>query len=412
MTYGAELMTIESRPLTIIDQPPTISILVKFREIFRAEWCIQRKVFYFEYKWKRTRLWQIIDQKGTKKLITAYIGEPNIDVLRILIASANTYFLLTGVRWELYDSSKLDHLIEMGRFDLTDFMPSGGVIELESLIKKYDIAVRTEPEAWDFDALYLTHLCPFCAKPYQTDILFFNPTFISCEHCGYNFSQQTKPEFQKRKSRNILEIIKKLLSLLSQDKNDCLPISNNQNPIILYFMNGMATAVISWLTLHIFCGDPIIYSISSYDFSLEEVVSCLQQSVFHQFHSKTFRQFFIDFYLGYCQYHINKIENDDFDLPTTSKQTRDEYKAWVLKNWHETKDDFMAEVETLADLESWLLMRKQEYINLDSKERNEKVTRIRKAVSGFTFYIESMVDFLHDRMTHKLTEEDYEPSPS
>ncbi|MEK7511458.1 MAG: hypothetical protein AAB575_00365 [Patescibacteria group bacterium] len=392
MSVGTELISVgQDGSLTILNQKEEPTILQKFRYVFRAEWCGYRKVYWYDSHWGSTRLRQVLNfgrtSKKEDKIIAIFRGEPDIDVMRLAIANVNRGKLLTGVRWEIYRDFECIELEATGRFDFIDLC-TGDRAKLRNLIERNIVSLDTNLKSWDFDALFLTHMCPRCKKFSFRDVLMFVPEFMQCENCS--FSRDELIESTRNES-----IVEELFRLSSADDEGRFPLGSSQ-PTEVFFIDVAATAVICWFMKNLFSGSPAQTSLKEFkNMSLGQLMKCFQRSIFPKINNDILGKVFRDTLIGSYEHETAEIKADNSLPPPFPEIKADEFRAWRLRSVNEMKNDFIKSVEAVKDLENWFLLTSAEDYHAMSFDKTKKRTaEILKAMEFFAVYLEKLLDIV------------------
>ncbi|MBI5077543.1 hypothetical protein HZB94_04145 [Candidatus Falkowbacteria bacterium] len=392
MRENVDLVKAQAGTLTISsEEEPTI--FQKFRFAFRAEWCSFRKVYWFDAKWGRTRLWQVLKLDRTSKkqdaLIGIFEGEPDIDILRLAIANVNKRKLLTDVRWELYRDFECGQLEAMGRFDFFDLC-SPDQEKLRRALGNNIIGVGTHIDDWDFDGLFLTHRCPNCNKFFAKEILIFTPSMMECGHCNYSsadFAAATRNDM----------IVRELLRLIAEkDEGRFVIAGRASSPTEVFFIDLCATAVTCWLIGKVFHGLPLSkYLESTKDYSIDQIIGCFQKSIFPKLNNELLCRFFRETFQKYYQQEKAEIRNGRHVHSRIAGLTETEHRKWLLDNIEECEVAFYQIVNDLSGLEEWFLFtRSEDYDAMPLVETREKTDKICKALEDFVMYLEQLLELV------------------
>ncbi len=157
----------------------TRQLFASFRDVFSAENQPERAIFWIEESRGQAFLRHVVNRKRTRKSDDLLVGKItcDLDAIRVLIGNFAAGSSLTSVRWELYADFALTNLVERGRFDLRDLLPT---IDDLSVLTRKGLALNGD---WDFDNIILTHKCPNCKGVCNRTSVLYVPHF-PCEQCG------------------------------------------------------------------------------------------------------------------------------------------------------------------------------------------------------------------------------------
>lgn len=382
--------------LTILPSEEEPTIFCQFRELFRADRCSLRKIYWHDEIFGRTRLWEVqkINRKSKKEdsLVTIIKGKPDFDILKLAIAAKNQRRWLTGVRWEIYSDFACQKLEAIGRFDHLDLLPSD-LTKLKTLIG--EIGISFEVMNWDFDCLIATHRCPKCGEMYGKDVLSYIPEFMYCEHCGFN--NTVKTEFMPANS----DLIMKLLRMVTFEDLAIHTSPANSDKSELNFkrlyLGLLPTALICWIIGTEFQGRPFKSCLNSNlkkGIFPQEIRVCMAKSIFPFLRSEFFKKQFIRFFEE--EYQIKKAKLEFEKRPSRIEHIfpSDEiYRQWKKKNLDEEKKDFLRDVNLVSDLESWFFQDNQD----ENKEKEfcKNSEKMAEVLKFFPDHLESLLTQLY-----------------
>lgn len=382
--------------LTIVsDTEPTIA--AKFRTIFQAPWCHSRKIYWINESFGRTRLWEVLKLPRTKKsedrLIGIFPGGTQLEVLRIAIATTNKGRLLTGVRWELYTDFDLTHLLDMGRFDLFDLL--GSTENLRELVVSGEAAIDANVRAWDFDGIFLTHVCPKCRKVWGVDTLVYIPSCFICEHCGHMGSSRVTGDEE-------LGVVKQLLALLVANRVGVFPAQvAGDCPTSLAFIDISATPVLCWLIHHrMLAGNEADLLRPEEDsLSIERIRSCFEQSLFARLRVDIVRNAFLAFMDDYYERKLARFERGELPphRPTFLIGRDEVLKEWYVSNVREEQELLHQEIKIMANAEDLLFARRETRTTLEHLRAWEQIVRLAEL---FPLYTDDLINIIWKENGH------------
>ncbi|MBT5338754.1 hypothetical protein HN858_01545 [Candidatus Falkowbacteria bacterium] len=381
-----ELVRKEPSSLTTLTEEEQPSIFWKFRQIFEADWCTDRKIYWYDVRFNRTRLWQITQlnrvSKKQDKLLGIFPGEPDVDVLKLAIAGANIERILTGVRWEIYSDFACNQLVTMGRFDVIDLVPADRS-KLEQLFRSNHVGVKSSIKDWDFDGIFRTHICPKCQKAYSQDLLMFIPDWMHCSSCGFSLSKD---------SGAFSALLKNLLVQLARSNEFRFPVEDKTNiPVAIQLIDVLPTPLIAHIIGELLGGAPLSHS---YGMGLgmepNDLITCLEMSLFHKIRIPIIRDGFIDFVSVFFDEQIAHYQNGG-SLPKMPmpEMTESQHREYLTKNWSETKQHFVDQTMLLSSLSDWFLGRK-----VTKAEEFQNTGAFKKALHGYAYNLETLIELL------------------
>lgn len=379
----------------VSDTEPTIA--AKFRTIFQSSWCHSRKIYWIDASFGRTRLWEVQklprSKKSEDRLIGIFPGGAHLDVLRIAIATTNKGRILTDVRWELYTDFDLTHLIEMGRFDLFDLL--GSAENLRELVVNEKIAINTNVRAWDFDGIFLTHVCPKCQKVWGADTLVYIPSCFTCERCGHMGSSKVVGDEE-------LGVVKQLLTLLVANREGVFPAQVAENcPPALAFVDITATPILCWLIHHrMLAGNEADLRRAQDDsLSIEHIRSCSEQSLFARLRVDIVRHAFLAFMDDYYERKLARFERGELPphRPKFLLDKDDILKEWHMNNVREEQELLHREIDIMARLEDFLFATRETRTTLEHLRAWEKIVRLAEL---FPLYIDDLINIIWKETGH------------
>ncbi|NQT50392.1 hypothetical protein HQ571_06890 [Candidatus Kuenenbacteria bacterium] len=382
----SELVRKEPSSLTNLNPDEQPSIFWKFRQIFEADWCTERKIYWYDVRFNRTRLWQVTkldrESKTQDKLLGIFPGEPDLDVLKLAIGGANWERILTGVRWEIYSDFACSQLVAMGRFDIIDLMSTDRA-KLERIYRSDIVGVKTSITDWDFDGIFRTHICPICNKAYSQDLLMFIPSWMKCNNCGFSLSDD------RGRCSNLIKV---LLSRLVRSNEFHFPVKDKDNiPVAIQLIDVLPTPLIAYVIGEILDGLPLS---QSYDLGIgmthQDLTTCLEMSIFNKIRIPIIRDGFIDFVSTYFDEQITHYKNGGhlpkIPMPGTND---DEHRQYLTHDWQDMKQRFIDETMLLSNLADWFLGRE-----ITSTDEYHEASFFKGALSNFAYNLETMIELL------------------
>ena len=392
----SELVRKEPSSLTTLTKEEQPSIFWKFRHIFEADWCTERKIYWYDVRFNRTRLWQVtkLDRESKKqdKLIGIFPGQPDLDVLKLAIGGTNFDKILTGVRWELYSDFICTQMVTTGRFDVIDLVPTDQS-KLEQIYNSNIVGIKTSITDWDFDGIFRTHICPKCQKAYGQDLLMFIPTWMHCQNCGFSL---------KKDRGTFSSIIKILLGRLVVSNKHRFPIKDKSNiPVAIKMIDVLPTPLIAYIIGELLNGCPLQHSVGlGMGMTPQDLVTCLEMSLFNKIRIPIIRDGFIDFGSAYFDEQITSYQNGG-QLPNIPMLgiTDDEHREYLTNDWKEMKQEFIDQTMLLSNLVDWFLGRK-----VTTAEKYKEARFFKTALYGYAFNLETMIEQLWKEKTEENNE--------
>jgi hypothetical protein len=378
-----------SGPLTAKEEE-TDNIFHQFRAVFSAPYCRKRLVYWVESKWGRTILRQVIRledrTKKDDKVIATFKGMPELDTLLLSIAGANADTIRTGTRWELYHNFECTDLWEMGRFDHIDLLGFCDPERVQQLMRTGKLVCPTTAEAWDFDALLLTHRCPACFKNTGEELLVFDPRYIYCNSCGYDARKDHKFET----IRPVIERMMKKLACHSEVRSH--PVQHPIGNISYELLDIHFAPIFAWMFNNILAraGHNFMNhgTVENWSFSTDRIQGIYQLSAYALMRNKMCRdelkQNIRSFYIMLHQ----QVRDGAFLFPTKDPVANEE---WRNRNHQERLKELDDNMDALAELDT-LLHTKE--LKLDAKESKERLIKVRKITEAVMWLPECMEDMV------------------
>ncbi len=396
MESAMALVTKASGPLTVIKEDES-NIFHKFRAVFSAPYCRKRLVYWVESKWGRTILRQVMDwnhrTKKSDKVITTFKGLPDLDIILMAIAGANTESIRTGIRWEVYHDYECADLWEMGRFDHIDLLGSCDPQKIRHLIQTGHINVLTTAEAWDFDALLHTHRCPVCHAGMSEEILVFDPRIMGCKACGYDVNKDTKYD-------TLRPLMEKLLRKLTRSGCKSHPAQNPLGHESYLLLDIHYTPIFAWIF------DNILHT-SGYSFYLRDtsgkgvydpklIQQCYRQSTYALMRIPDVRERIHACIRSFHENLHQRALSGNFLDPTDDPEVN---RAWRKEQHRADLAALDAHMKSFAHLHDILLTPETKLSKAEHHERQDKVKKVLDAVSWLPEYMEYMVEYLYKEQT-------------
>ncbi len=374
-----ELILDGKRPLARGPESEGDNVFHKFRDLYRADWCATRKVYWFDTGSRQTRLRQMLvegrTRKADDKLIGIYPGEPNVDVLRLAIAAANDGHILTGVRWELCSDFACESIVASGRFDHFDLCPSSDPSELRGIAALGGINVDFSEKRWDFDALILAHTCPTCGKIYGKDNLGFNPAVMHCATCYKNRRTGTKAIGAANGTAKIL-----LAKLTRSDAGRLRAARTPDAPRGIGLLDLVAAPLLCYVVGQM--RSPLrSVDVRRQCFDVGQVEACLGRSVIGALSVPMVANELQELFEAH--YQSQRVKIVDGPGPMLSAATR---RRWLA----DSRDDMRRDISVLAGLRDWL----------HASDANQSLEFLRQgegifdAASLFSLAMEEFADYL------------------
>lgn len=364
--------------------------------------------------------------------------------MRLAIANSNAYELRTGVRWELHRDFACRDLDSMGRFDVYDLFSPEDPGKVAGAMRAGLIIIATDPEAWDFDALRITHTCPKCQKPYNKEFVVFNPSMGDCRHCGfqgYDLSDRRPDEempeddddrgwdLWKHRFNKGSEIAKDpaydLLSRVGKRQVGLLSIPGRIDlPEASLFLDIHATPLFCWLVLRLLpsCS---VHAIPSHDtfwhggyrtLTYDTLQTCFDRSLFamlrNEYLADNFVRIMDQFYdsldrsrAKFDQQSLRaSVERDIVEHPGLTdeerRQTLDLAQDRYQPNCKKERERLHRDVQNVRELYRWVFGDEhQKTLQQRNEVNSQQPLAIRTALRRFPDHMENLLDYVGKHMT-------------
>lgn len=362
------------------------SIFGILRAVFHAKACARRKVYWMERGFGgRMRLRQVMaprERKGEDRLIGVYPCEPDVDVAKLAIAASCFDEILTGIRWELYDSMACEGTpIATGRFDHVDLLPENSAL-LGAIIANHP-TLAPSPKLFDLDGLTTSHACPRCQKAWDVYTVMFLPAQMesatkngACKHCGLSALE----------ARAAMHSTAKILLHRLCRTTGTFDVADESTEPGRY-LELMNTAVA------IYYADRLIHSRIFESRELvegelaESVAECIQRSMFTSLQDERARETFIRLSDAYIDDGIMRAkQRQSWDFKLKPSLSDDDYRQWLIQEWESERQSVRRELEYALKVPSLLFASRHAWTANDFEAW-------RQAISGFGSHIETLLSF-------------------
>ncbi len=376
----------------------------RFRLVFSAERCGRKKVYYLEpTAVGTTRLRQVVkreqDRRGKKddKLLAIFPGKPDMDMVRLAIASANREEILTGVRWEVYLGADCQQLLEMGRFDVVDLLGRSDLVKAKLLADKGTVSVDLNPYSWDFDGLLTGHQCPKCKRTATIDFIIFFPEAINCE-CG----------LQGERDMDLFKCqIQTLISRLTKGQAEILDIPmSGREDCPSYLIEYHATPLFAWVVMHLLKGFQIRHCWHTLHelgkdkghnaFEAENLHRLYRRSILPLLEVELLREAFVRL----AKKSINREGLKDTSQSYRPRWATDEQLAEMRRRWRDEDEvTLLKEVQVLTQVGDWIFGAEKPRGNPDDAKTYHKTTEEVVYVMGMLVTLmEDLLDYIGKRL--------------